>query len=43
MFHALYMPSAAREPRVVRAWRSAAVVLCVPPVTFVLHRLWTYR
>ncbi|RQT40201.1 GtrA family protein [Burkholderia contaminans] len=26
-----------------RAWSIAAVVLCVPPVTFVLHRLWTYR
>jgi len=33
MFHALYMPSAASEPPVVR----------VPAVTFVLHRLWTYR
>ncbi|VWC12798.1 hypothetical protein BLA15816_05464 [Burkholderia lata] len=43
MFHALYMPSAAREPRVVRAWRSAAVVPCVPPVTFLLHRPWTDR
>ncbi|HDR9496867.1 MULTISPECIES: GtrA family protein [Burkholderia] len=26
-----------------RAWSVVAVVLCVPPVTFVLHRLWTYR
>ena len=26
-----------------RAWSIVAVVLCVPPVTFVLHRLWTYR
>lgn len=26
-----------------RAWSIAAVVLCVPPVTFVLHRLCTYR
>ncbi|MXN73751.1 GtrA family protein [Burkholderia sp. 4701] len=24
-------------------WSIVAVVLCVPPVTFVLHRLWTYR
>ncbi|MBN3772797.1 GtrA family protein [Burkholderia sp. Se-20378] len=26
-----------------RAWSVVAVVLCVPPVTFVLHRLWTCR
>ncbi|CAB3747695.1 sugar translocase [Burkholderia sp. MSh2] len=26
-----------------RAWSIVAVVLCVPPVTFLLHRLWTYR
>ncbi|MDR6497571.1 hypothetical protein J2785_000713 [Burkholderia ambifaria] len=26
-----------------RAWSVVAVVLCVPPVTFVLHRLRTYR
>ncbi|MCA8031713.1 GtrA family protein [Burkholderia arboris] len=26
-----------------RAWSIVAVVLCVPPVTFALHRLWTYR
>ncbi|CAN0627580.1 GtrA family protein [Burkholderia sp. lig30] len=25
------------------AWSIVAVVLFVPPVTFVLHRLWTYR
>ncbi|WP_179400614.1 GtrA family protein [Burkholderia guangdongensis] len=24
-------------------WSIVAVVLFVPPVTFVLHRLWTYR
>ncbi|WP_412024986.1 MULTISPECIES: GtrA family protein [Burkholderia] len=29
--------------RLARAWSVVAVVLCVPPVTFVLHRLWTYR
>lgn len=26
-----------------RAWSIVAVVPCVPPATFVLHRLWTYR
>jgi hypothetical protein len=24
-------------------WSIVSVVLFVPPVTFVLHRLWTYR
>ncbi|CAI8693629.1 hypothetical protein [Burkholderia sp. IT-111MI5] len=30
-------------PGLARAWSVVAVVPCMPPVTFVLHRPWTYR